>query len=95
MSFLGASQNERAIGHEAASRRQFYWMSKHSDAWNRNPRNYSGRIAIDGSLRRSLTGMRRVVGLSCRCTSVDNLAVVWRWRNYVRFLGDAKDHNKV
>ena len=50
VSFSGASQTERAIEHEEAAQRQFCWMSQDSDAWNRNPRSYSGRIASDVSL---------------------------------------------
>ena len=41
---------ERVSSHEHACRRQFSWRFKDSaEAWNRNPRSYRSRIAIDGS----------------------------------------------
>ena len=50
MFFPGASQTGRVANHEQASRSQFSWRSKDSEAWNSNPRSYSGRIAKDGCM---------------------------------------------
>ena len=69
----GVNQTERAIEHEETSRSQFYWMSKDSNAWQRNQRRYSGRIAVDGSLS-GIVNKHAAFGWGCHANGR-------RWRN--------------
>ena len=47
----GGCQTERVVSHEQACRSQFSWRFQDcAEAWNRNARSYSSRIAIDGSI---------------------------------------------
>ena len=84
VSFLGAVQTERVVDSKT-TRSQFYWMSKDSEEWNRDPGRTEAEWKLMDRQGRSSLSMLLVAGLLRRWTLMGDSAMVRSGRNHFSF----------